>query len=49
MANDPENPLIIEDCTVIYARSKYKHVIGGSVFNMRGLGDGSGGDNIMFR
>jgi len=43
MSNDPENPLIIEDCTVIYTRSKLKHVAGGSVFNMRGEGEGSGG------
>ena len=49
MSNDPENPLIIEDCTVIYTRSKLKHNAGGSVFNMRGQGEGSGGDALIFR
>ena len=49
MSNDPGNPLIIENCTVIYTRSKLKHVAGGSVFNMRGEGEGSGGDAVIFR
>ena len=49
MSNDPENPLIIEDCTVVYTRSKLKHNAGGSVFNMRGQGERSGGDALIFR
>ena len=43
-----EHPLIIEDCTVVYARSKFLHD-GGHVFNMRGNGQGSGGYTISFR
>ena len=42
-------PLIIEDCTVVYARSKFRHSEGGCVWNMRGNGQGSGGSTITFR
>ena len=42
-------PLVIEDCTVVYARSKFHHSEGGSVWNMRGNGQGSGGSTIVFR
>ena len=42
-------PLIIEDCTVVYARSKFHHSAGGCVWNMRGNGQGSGGSTITFR
>ena len=43
------HPLIIEDCTVVYSRSHGYHVAGGSIFNMRGSGQGSGGYTIVFR
>ena len=42
-------PLIVEECTVVYARSKFHHSAGGSVRNMRGNGQGSGGSTIVFR
>ena len=46
----PNNhPLVIEDCTVVYARSKFHHNAGGSVFSLRGKGQGSGGFTITFR
>jgi len=41
--------LVIEDCTVVYARAKWHHWSGGRLFNMRGEGKGSGGDNVIFR
>ena len=40
---------MIEDCTVVYARSKFHHNAGGSVFSLRGKGEGSGGFTITFR
>ena len=43
------HPLIVEDCTVVYARSKNAYWGGGRLFNMRALGGGSGGDTITFR
>ena len=43
------HPLIVEDCTVIYARSKNAYWGGGRLFNMRAKGGGSGGDTITFR
>ena len=43
------HPLIIEDCTVVYARSSWHHWSGGRLFNMRGEGQGSGGYSIIFR
>ena len=42
-------PLIVEECTVVYARSKFHHSAGGSVWNMRGNGQGSGGSTVVFR
>ena len=44
-----DHPLVIEDCTVVYARSKFHHNAGGSVFSLRGKGQGSGGFTITFR
>lgn len=41
--------LVIEDCTVVYARAHWHHWSGGSLFNMRGSGHGSGGYNLIFR
>ena len=46
---DESHPLIVEDCTVVYARAKWHHWSGGRLFNMRGEGGGSGGDNLVFR
>merc|ERR1719361_709544 len=46
---DESFPLIIEDCTVVYARAKWHHWSGGRLFNMRGRGRGSGGSNVIFR
>ena len=43
------HPLIVEDCTVIYARAKWNEWSGGRLFNMRGDGGGSGGDTVTFR
>ena len=43
------HPVIVEDCTVVYARAKWHHWSGGRLFNMRGRGGGSGGDNVVFR
>ena len=43
-----EQPLLIDNCTVVYARSKFHHTAGGSVWNMRGKGHGSGGSTITF-
>ena len=41
------HPLIVEDITVVYARSNNR---GGSVlFNMKANGGGSGGETITFR
>ena len=36
-------PLIVEDCTVVYARAHWDHWGGGALFNMRGQGGGEGG------
>jgi len=41
--------LIIEDCTVVYARAHWHHWSGGSLFNMRGAGGGSGGYTVTFK
>ena len=41
--------VIVEDCTVVYARAKWHQWSGGRLFNMRGAGGGSGGDNLVFR
>ena len=43
------HPVIIEDCTVVYSRAHWHHWAGGSIFNMRGSGQGSGGYTIVFR
>ena len=43
------HPLVIEDCTVVYARATWHHWAGGRLFNMRGEGQGSGGYSIIFR
>ena len=41
------HPLIVEDITVVYARSRNR---GGAVlFNMKANGGGSGGETITFR
>ena len=44
-----EKEVIVEDCTVVYARAKWHEWSGGRLFNMRGEGGGSGGDNVIFR
>ena len=41
--------IIVEDCDVLYNRSIFNTHKGGRVFNLRGAGQGSGGDNIIFR
>jgi len=41
--------LIVEDITVVYARSKNAYWGGGRLFNMRAIGGGSGGDTVTFR
>ena len=46
---DTTHELIVEDCTVVYARAVWHKWSGGRLFNMRGEGGGSGGDNIVFR
>ena len=33
------HPLVIEDITVVYARTKFPHV-GGNIFDLRGVGEG---------
>ena len=43
------HPLIVEDCTVVYARSRFATNSGGCLFNMRATGGGSGGDTVTFR
>ena len=40
---------MIEDCTVVYARSKFHHNAGGCVFSLRGKGEGTGGFTMTFR
>ena len=42
-------PLIVEDCTVVYARAHWDHWGGGALFNMRGQGGGEGGYTLTFR
>ena len=46
---EEETELIVEHCTVVYARSKGLHWNGGRVFNMWGQGKGTGGSNLVFR
>merc|ERR1712117_165492 len=41
--------LIVEDCTVVYARSKWANNSGGRLFSLRAGGGGSGGDTVTFR
>ena len=41
--------MVVEDCTVVYARAKWNNWSGGRLFNMRGEGEGSGGFSITFR
>ena len=43
------HPLVVEDCTVLYARAKWNQWSGGRLFNMRGKGEGDGGYSITFR
>ena len=43
------HPLVVEDCTVVYARAKWHHWSGGNLFNMRGEGGGDGGYTVTFR
>ena len=42
-------PIVVEDCTVVYARAHWHHWSGGSLFNMRGEGGGEGGYTVTFR
>ena len=44
-----EGPIVVEDCTVVYARAHWHHWSGGSLFNMRGEGGGEGGYTVTFR
>ena len=46
--NINSHPLVIEDITVVYARTKFPHV-GGNIFDLRGVGSGEGGYTITFR
>ena len=43
------HPLVVEDCTVVYSRSKGHTWCGGRVFALRANGGGSGGDTVTFR
>ena len=43
------HPVVVEDCTVLYARATWHHWSGGNLFNMRGEGGGSGGYSLTFR
>ena len=43
-----DHPLVIEDITVVYARSKFGHT-GGNLFDLRGVGEGEGGYTLTFR
>jgi len=43
------HPLVVEDCTVVYARATWHHWSGGRLFNMRGEGGGEGGRQLTFR
>jgi hypothetical protein len=45
----PSRELIVEDCDVIYARATWHHWSGGRLFNMRGEGEGAGGEGVVFR
>lgn len=43
-------PLVAEDCDIIFARhSAYQFSSGSRIFNMRGLGGGEGGRDVVFR
>ena len=44
-----DHPLVVEDCTIVYARAHWHHWSGGRLFNMRGAGGGEGGQNLVFR
>ena len=44
-----DHPLVVEDCTVVYARATWHHWAGGRLFNMRGEGGGEGGPDLVFR
>ena len=46
---DFDHPLVVEDCTVVYARATWHHWSGGRLFNMRGEGSGEGGHGLVFR
>ena len=41
--------MVVEDCTVVYSRSKGHQWCGGKVFALRAGGSGSGGDTVTFR
>jgi len=43
------HPLVIEDCTVVYARAMWHKWSGGRLFSMRPKGGGSGGNTVTFR
>ena len=47
--NYEKHELVVEDCTVVYARAKWHHWAGGRLFNMRGEGGGAGGSRLVFR
>jgi len=49
VGKDNYTPIVVEDCTIVYQRAKWNHWSGGRVWNMRGEGGGTGGDNIVFR
>ena len=46
---DASAPLVVSDCDVIYSRSAAVYSSGGRVFNMRGMGSGPSGSNVIFR
>lgn len=47
--NPADDKVIVEDCDVIYTRSKFFGARGGRVFCMRGEGEGAGGSKVLFR
>ncbi|MEI6712523.1 MAG: endo-polygalacturonase [Verrucomicrobiota bacterium] len=44
-----DRKLVVEDCDVIYSRSRWHQWSGGRVFNVRGEGGGPAGEGVIFR
>ena len=49
VGNLHRQPIVVEDCDVLYNRSVFYGTRGGRIFNLRGEGMGSGGENILFQ